>query len=76
VSPGIAPPRTRFVESLDPLGAPHGRKRWRGAKGRLYEWDALHGEFEVYNKSGSHIGVADEDGKMIKDAVQGRKIHV
>jgi hypothetical protein len=41
---------------------------------RLYTWDSLHGEIEVFNKRGRHIAVFDPDGNWIKDAVRGRKI--
>jgi hypothetical protein len=38
--------------------------------------DELHGEFEVYNARGKHLGVVDLEGKWIKEAVKGRKIDV
>lgn len=41
---------------------------------RLYTWDSLHGEIEVFNKRGRHIAVFDPDGNWIKEAVRGRKI--
>jgi len=34
-----------------------GRKRWRNEDGtRLFEWDGRHGEVEVYNARGWHLG--------------------
>ncbi|XXF10890.1 hypothetical protein J3Q00_11310 [Pseudomonas sp. D2-3] len=42
-----------------------------------YTWDSLHGEIEVFNSRGIHLGVADAvDGKLIKPAVRGRKINL
>jgi len=42
-----------------------------------YTWDSLHGEIEVFNKRGKHIGVVDAvSGELIKDAVKGRSIDV
>ncbi|MBI2385006.1 MAG: hypothetical protein HYV14_03220 [Elusimicrobia bacterium] len=50
--------------------------RGRGAeKGRIYEWDSQHGELEVYDRRGRHIGVRDPNtGTWIKSAVPGRTI--
>jgi hypothetical protein len=43
----------------------------------LYTWDSLHGEIEVFNKRGKHLGAIDAiHGKLIKDPVRGRKIDV
>jgi len=43
----------------------------------LYEWDSLHGEIEVYNKKGKHVGVLNADGSSNnKPAIEGRKIDV
>ncbi|MCX9117124.1 colicin E3/pyocin S6 family cytotoxin [Providencia rettgeri] len=40
-----------------------------------YTWDSLHGEVEIFNKNGRHLGVADPiSGAIIKPAVRGRKI--
>jgi hypothetical protein len=54
------------------------QKVWRNADGsRLYTWDSLHGEIEVYNARGLHLGVLHAvSGEMTKDAVRGRKIDV
>jgi hypothetical protein len=42
---------------------------------RLYEWDYTHGDVEVYNSQGKHLGSADpETGQMIKPPVPGRTI--
>ena len=42
-----------------------GRKVYRG-NGRLYSWDELHGEIEVFNKQGWHLGALDaKTGELI-----------
>lgn len=53
------------------------RERWIDAKGRrIYEWDAQHGELEVYRASdGEHLGSVDhKTGEQLKPAVKGRSI--
>jgi hypothetical protein len=43
----------------------------------LYTWDEVHGEIEVYNARGKHLGVLDPiTGALIKDAVPGRRVDV
>jgi hypothetical protein len=63
---------------MEDLGAINGEKRWRSTDGkRLYTWDAFHGEIEVFNARGKHLGAIDPlTGEPIKDAVRGRKIDV
>lgn len=75
---GVPLPRPCFLDTLESCGARNGRKRWRNARGdRYYEWDALHGHIEVYNKRGRHLGVVDAvTGKMISGEVRGRRIDV
>ena len=53
-------------------------QRWRDPDGeRYYEWDELHGEVEVYDKRGRHLGAADATtGIVYKPAKPGRKIDV
>ena len=73
----IPPPNSGFVDELESLGAPCRRRRYRSRDGRrYYEWDSQHGEFEVYNKRGQHLGVQDVNGVFIKEAEKGRKIDV
>ena len=46
-------------------------------KKEYYEWDYTHGEIEVYNSRGEHLGVMDAlTGDMTKPAVSGRTIDV
>lgn len=63
---------------MEALGFLDGAKRWRNSDGsRLYTWDALHGEVEVFNKRGRHLGALDPiSGEFIKDPVPGRTIKV
>ncbi|MFW7209732.1 colicin E3/pyocin S6 family cytotoxin [Enterobacter sp. BNK-32] len=40
-----------------------------------YTWDSLHGEVEVFDKNGRHLGVVDPlTGITIKPAIRGRRI--
>jgi len=76
--PPVPVPDTEFIKSLRHATAIGGRRRWTNAAGdRIFEWDSLHGELEVYNKRGKHLGALDpETGAKIKDAVKGRTIDV
>lgn len=71
-------PNPSFLDDCECLGAFSGERRWRSSDGkRLYTWDSLHGEIEVFNKRGRHLGVIDPiHGNLIKDAVKGRRIDV
>lgn len=70
-------PKPCFLDNCFPLGAVNRVKRWRDSNGdRFYTWDSLHGEVEVFNKRGKHLGVMDPQGNFIKEAVKGRKIDV
>lgn len=75
---GVPLPKPCFLDTQQSCGAYNKRKRWRNARGdRYYEWDALHGHIEVYNKRGNHLGVLDAvTGQMIGGAVRGRRIDV
>ena len=74
----IPVPNSGFIKDLEYLGVPAGRRRYRNrSRDRIYEWDSLHGELEVYNNRGRHLGVMDaETGEMIKSEVRGRRIDV
>jgi len=70
-------PEDCILNSFESMGAINGVKRWRSQnKKRLYTWDSLHGEIEVFNKRGKHLGVLNCEGTMIKSPVKGRKIYV
>lgn len=53
-----------------------GRKTWISQDGkRYYQWDSQHGDVEVYNKRGYHLGSADKNtGEIIKEPVKGRRL--
>jgi predicted nucleotidyltransferase len=55
-----------------------GQQRWRSDDGkRLYTWDSLHGEVEVFNRRGRHLGALHPvTGDLVKEAVPGRRIDV
>ncbi|AZA80695.1 hypothetical protein C1637_12285 [Chryseobacterium lactis] len=53
-----------------------GRARWKNPDGQTLEWDKQHGDVEVYNKKGGHIGSARPDtGEIYKDPVPGRTLN-
>ena len=74
----IPRPTGCFLENEEYLGCPRGEKIWRSKDGtQLYTWDALHGEVEVFNVRGRHLGVFHATTKeLVKPAVKGRRIDV
>jgi hypothetical protein len=53
-------PQPSILDQCDYLGVFSGERRWRTPDGkRIYTWDSLHGEVEVFNKRGKHLGVVD-----------------
>ena len=70
-------PKPSYLDDCIPIKGKGDRKRWRSIDGRrFYEWDSQHGEIEVYNTRGKHLGVKNARGKMIKPPVKGRTIDV
>lgn len=71
-------PKPSILDECDCLGAFSGERRWRSKDGkRIYTWDGLHGEVEVYNSRGKHLGAVDPTtGELLKPAVRGRTIDV
>jgi hypothetical protein len=55
-----------------------GGQRWKNENGsRLYEWDDLHQEIEVYTSRGVHLGTLNAvTGVKEKGPVKGRRIDV
>jgi hypothetical protein len=53
-------------------------RRWRSRDGqRLFTWDSLHGEIEVFDLRGRHLGVLDAvTGEWRKGPIRGRRIDV
>lgn len=71
-------PSPCFLDAQVKLGYKHGNMLWASPDGkRYYTWDSLHGEVEIFNDRGRHLGAADAvTGELLKDAVRGRKIDV
>lgn len=71
-------PKPSYLDQCVYLGARNGEKRWRSKdRTKLYTWDWTHGEIEVFNKRGRHLGSLDAiTGQFIKSAVAGRKVNV
>jgi hypothetical protein len=71
-------PKPSFFDGCEYLGVYSGERRWRSVdRKRIYTWDSLHGEVEVFNNRGRHLGAIDAiNGNLIKDPVPGRKIDV
>lgn len=70
-------PKPSYLDECDYMGVFNNQKRWRSKDTtRLYTWDSLHGEIEVFNKRGRHLGVLNPEGDFIKEPVKGRKIDV
>ena len=52
--PYVAKPKPCYMDQFEFYKVIDGRKVYRG-NGRLYSWDELHGEIEVFNKQGWHL---------------------
>lgn len=74
---GLPIPRPSFLDECISVGAIKGQRHWKSIDStRIYTWDSLHGEIEVFNRRGKHLGVLNPKGDLIKDAVKGRTIDV
>lgn len=73
---GLPIPKPSILDDFNVSGIEAGRKVYKDEKEkRYYTWDSLHGELEVFNKNGRHLGAAcPQTGVMIKPPVKGRKI--
>jgi hypothetical protein len=71
-------PKPCILDNFEYQGFVRGQQIWRSHGGkRLYTWDSLQGEVEVFNGRGRHLGAIDaRSGAWIKDAVRGRSIDV
>ena len=67
---------SKFFKTLKNHGSYGGKAVYVDENGFFYTWDSLHGEWEKFDKHGRHRGVCDSKGKLIKEAVKGRKIDV
>jgi putative cytotoxic protein len=73
---GKPKPSPCILDGLKVLRVVKGRKVYRSADGnRLYTWDSLHGEVEVFTAKGKHLGALDAvTGRFLKGPVKGRTI--
>lgn len=73
---GLPIPKPSILDSCRVAGIEGGRKIYKDYNENIYySWDSLHGELEVFNKSGLHLGAAcPQTGVLIKPPVRGRRI--
>ncbi|WP_328189795.1 colicin E3/pyocin S6 family cytotoxin [Marinobacter sp. OP 3.4] len=73
---GLPTPKPSILDSCSVVGIEDGRKVYKDDAEKIYyTWDALHGELEVFNKKGRHLGAAcPQTGVILKPAVKGRRI--
>ncbi|MBF6631968.1 MAG: hypothetical protein ITG01_12580 [Comamonas sp.] len=73
---GLPVPKPSILDRCRVVGIDSGRKVYKDDEENVYyTWDSLHGEIEVFNKMGRHLGVVDPiRGDVIKPAVRGRRI--
>ena len=71
-------PKPCYLDDFEVYKVIDGRKVWTNNDGsRLYTWDSMHGEIEVFNSLGYHLGVLDAvNGQLMKPAVKGRRLDV
>ena len=71
-------PNPSILDDQEYFGVRGGRKVWRSRDGqRYYTWDSLHGEVEVFNRRGWHLGALHpKTGELIKSAEKGRRLDV
>jgi len=74
----IPVPKNSILDHYEFYRVINGKKVWRTDNGkRYYLWDSQHGEIEVFNQTGDHLGVIEpEHGALIKDAITGRHLNV
>jgi len=73
---GLPVPKPSILDSCNVVGIEGGRKVYKDESEKVfYTWDSLHGELEVFNKYGRHLGAAcPTTGVLVKPPVKGRKI--
>lgn len=76
--PYLPLPSPSILDAVPIFGVRGGKKVWRDETGqRYYTWDGLHGEVEVFNKRGRHLGAIDPlTGTRVKQPVKGRTLDV
>ena len=69
------PSESAVWKDLKPSGQKGMKMSGHGADRRYYEWDHTHGDIEVYDSRGRHVGSMDATtGQMTKPPVKGRYI--
>lgn len=73
---GLPIPKPSILDNCKAVSIEGGKKVYKDvSESRYYTWDSLHGELEVFNKKGAHLGAANPlTGVMIKCPVKGRRI--
>lgn len=67
------PDAIRVKSKANVKGGGAERRRWKDRKGRIFEWDSLHGTVEIYDKQGKHLGeFSPETGARLEDAKPNR----
>lgn len=71
-------PSPSFLDGQKKHAIINGRQVWVSQDGkRYYTHDSLHGEIEVFNRRGRHLGALNAaTGEFLKPAVRGRKLDV
>lgn len=71
-------PSPGYLDRQEKLKIVDGRQVWANKeRSRYFTWDALHGEIEIFDRHGYHLGTLDAvSGKPVKNAVRGRKLNV
>ncbi|TRX75653.1 colicin E3/pyocin S6 family cytotoxin [Pseudomonas mangiferae] len=73
---GVSKPRPCYLDKLKKSHVYGTRQVYVDPEENIYyTWDSLHGEIEVFNCRGIHLGVIDAvNGDFIKPPVRGRRI--
>ena len=73
---GIAKPKPSVFDGCRRVGIEAGRQVYKNEEDNIYyTWDSLHGEVEVFDKNGRHLGAACPiSGVLLKPAIRGRRI--
>lgn len=76
--PGVPRPNPCYLDEFEVWRIVRGRKVWRNAaSNRLYTWDSMHGEIEVFDARGRHLGVLHAvTGRFTGDAIHGRVLEL
>ena len=71
---GVPKPSPCYLDDFEKWKIVGGREVWRNKEGsRLYTWDSLHGEVEVFDSRGYHLGALHAvSGQLIKPAKKHR----